>query len=34
MLIPTGAVLVGGVALILVIIGLVVFLTLNSPGVF
>jgi hypothetical protein len=32
--IPTAAVVAGGVALMLLIIGLVVYLTLNSPGVF
>jgi hypothetical protein len=33
-LIPTVVVVVGGVALIVVIIGVFVYLTLNSPGVF
>jgi len=32
-LIPTAAVVAGGVVLMLLIVGLVVFLTLNSPGV-
>jgi hypothetical protein len=32
--IPTAAVVVGGAALMLVIVGLVVYLTLNSPGLF
>jgi hypothetical protein len=33
-LIPTVAVVAGGVVLMLVMIGLVVYLTLNSPGLF
>jgi len=33
-LIPTVAVVAGGVMLMLLMIGLVVYLTLNSPGLF
>jgi len=32
--IPTGVVVAGGVALLLLVIGVVVYLTLNSPGLF
>jgi hypothetical protein len=32
--IPTAVVVAGGVALLLVVIGLVVYLTVNSPGLF
>jgi hypothetical protein len=31
--IPTAVVVAGGVALIAIVVGLVVYLTLNSPGV-